>query len=65
MPCGKSKARYVSKDEAKRAKKNINKSFSKAKITNIYWCDPCAAYHLTSMPKEKSRNITRHNNNQP
>lgn len=63
MPCGLGKRRYVNKDDAKRAKKNINTTrFSAVKITNIYWCEPCSGYHLTSMSKSESREITRKNN---
>jgi hypothetical protein len=62
MPCGKGKQRYIEKSDAKAAKRQINKSYSDKKITNIYWCEDCSAYHLTSMPKKKSRKITRLNN---
>jgi hypothetical protein len=59
MPCGKGKRPYLNKDDAKRAKKTINKSSTTSKVTNIYWCDDCSAYHLTTMDKRKSRQITK------
>jgi hypothetical protein len=54
---------YVSKKEAKKALKAINKKKRfENKMTNSYFCIPCNAFHLTSMPKESSRNYTRHLN---
>lgn len=56
-----SKKSYLTRSEAKAAKKQVNKT-RKWGITNIYWCDDCRAYHLTTMAKEASRNKTRHLN---
>lgn len=64
MPCGKGKRVYFEKSKAKEAKRRINKTPGFDPITNIYWCDDCSGYHLTSMNKQQSRNLTRNLNKQ-
>jgi hypothetical protein len=45
---------------AKRAMRLINTSGKLArKITNVYYCDTCSGYHLTSLKKKKSRYFNR------
>lgn len=64
MPCGQGKRVYFEKSKAKAAKRRINKTASLDPVTNIYWCDDCSGYHLTSMDKQSSRNLTRKLNKQ-
>ena len=64
MPCGKGKRVYFEKSDAKAAKRRIKKTPGFDPITNIYWCDDCSGYHLTSMDKKESRNLTRKLNKQ-
>jgi hypothetical protein len=64
MPCGKSKRVYFERSDAKAAKRRINKDASLSPVTNIYWCDDCSGYHLTTMDKKESRDITRRINKQ-
>lgn len=54
---------YDTRKEAKKKMKELNKShhFDK-QITNIYFCEPCSKYHLTTMAKQSSRDWTRHLN---
>lgn len=59
--CG--KLVYVSRALAKRALKLFNKVKESGKwakkLTNVYYCEACSGYHLTSMSKRRSRKITR------
>ena len=48
---------FVTRKGAKEYKRNIN-TWAEKKMTNIYWCDKCSGYHLTTMDKKQSRNIT-------
>jgi hypothetical protein len=64
MPRGKGKRVYFEKSDAKAAKRIINKSPDLDPITNIYWCDDCSGYHLTTMNKDRSRKLTRKLNKQ-
>lgn len=57
------KIRYHTRQDAKNARRLLNKKFHLG-LTNIYYCESCAAYHLTTQTKKKGRNITRHINNQ-
>lgn len=61
MSCG--KKNYPSRKKAKAARKRLNNKYPDQKLTNIYYCDECVSYHLTSMKKKKSRFLTRRNNN--
>lgn len=56
MGCGKKS--YPTKTIAKQAKKKLNKKY-KEKATNEYYCDICSGYHLTTMDKQESREMTR------
>jgi ribosomal protein L20 len=52
---------YRDRAEAKKALKELNKqgpNISK-KLTDVYYCEFCSAYHLTSMNKKKSRYLKR------
>lgn len=55
MSCG--KKGYITRSEAKKNKKRLVKLGHT--ITNIYYCEDCSYYHLTSMNKQQSRNITK------
>lgn len=52
---------FQTRKEAKKEMKDLN-HWREKKLTNIYWCDTCSAFHLTSMDKNKSREYTRKNN---
>lgn len=56
------KKRFSSRSMAKQALKKMNKSCNSlyAKLTNVYECPECGYWHLTSIPKKKSRALTRH-----
>ena len=58
MACGKKV--YLSKSDAKKGKKRLNKKYNK-QLTNPYYCDECSNWHLTSMKKNSSRSLTRIN----
>lgn len=54
---------YDTRKEAKKRMKELNKAHHfEGKLNNIYYCEQCSSYHLTSMPKQKSRDWTRHLN---
>jgi hypothetical protein len=54
--CG--KVCYTSRKEAKEIIKRVNHR-GKFKVTNAYFCDQCDHWHVTSMEKDKSREIGR------
>jgi hypothetical protein len=58
--CG--KVIFPTRKEAKAAIKLINKQGSRKRktLTDVYWCDPCSGYHMTSMAKQSSRDFNRH-----
>ena len=61
---GCNKKSYKSRKIAKREMKRLNKNKAlKKKLTNVYFCEEHNAYHLTSMPKKQSRNISRKKRN--
>lgn len=54
---------YTTRSEAKKAMKLLNKSHNlKNNLTNIYFCEKCSQYHLTTLPKQASRDFTRYLN---
>lgn len=57
MTCG--KRGYSSRKDAKRAIKYFNTRFKDNNLTDVYWCEECSYYHLTSMPKQQSRDYRR------
>lgn len=63
MDC--SKKRYLTRSIAKEALKRANKESRSlySKLTNVYQCDECGYWHMTSIPKKKSRAISRHGKN--
>lgn len=57
------KSCHYTKAQAKKFMKEFNKGKrGERKLTNIYFCESCQAYHTTSMPQKKSRALTRKNN---
>lgn len=60
MDC--SKIRYLTRSIAKKNLKRANKVSHSlhSKLTNVYKCDRCGYWHMTSMPKKKSRAIIRY-----
>lgn len=54
-----SKQCYISRKEAKKSMKNINKTKHHG-LTNSYFCEECQSWHLTSIGKQRSRDWTRH-----
>jgi hypothetical protein len=54
---------YASRHDAKKSMAMLNRKFKnrgkKDKLNDVYFCDECQAWHITSMNKEQSRNITR------
>jgi len=58
--CG--KIRFVTRELAKahlKEQNHIGRNRLSKKLTNIYYCDGCSAWHTTSMKKEKSREISK------
>lgn len=55
---------YQSRAEAKRALKRINQLNGDNNLKDVYWCEECQHWHLTSMTKKDSRNFTRRIRNQ-
>jgi len=53
------KKRYETKKEAKHWRKFM-KTVQRRELTNIYYCDECSGYHITSRPMQWSRDWTRH-----
>lgn len=51
---------FKTKQEAKNFRKiaNTMKAIG-GKLTTVYFCDICSQYHLTSMPKQMSRDYKR------
>jgi hypothetical protein len=47
---------FYRKSEAKKFMKTQNRRWDFG-YTNIYWCDKCFAFHLTTMDKQASRNL--------
>lgn len=60
MGCG--KRGYFSRKEAKKAMRYYNTQFKDTPLTDVYYCDECSYYHLTSMPKQQARDYRRHLN---
>ena len=57
------KHRYPTKAIAKKYLKQINKQHTAdRKLTNVYYCELCTGFHLTSQPKQASRDYTRYLN---
>lgn len=50
---------YRTKQEAKNRIK-INFCLFGDKHTTVYYCEDCSAWHGTTIPKQISRNITKH-----
>lgn len=50
---------YRSRKDAKRVMKYLNRT-KHHEMTDAYYCEKCQAYHLTSMPKQKSRDFSRY-----
>lgn len=52
---------FKTKQDAKNFRKIFNtmKSIG-GKLTTVYYCETCSRYHLTSMPKQSSRDYKRH-----
>lgn len=52
---------YRTRGEAKKALKELNKQGPNVtkKLTDVYYCEKCSCYHLTSMNKKKSRFFKR------
>lgn len=50
---------YTSRVIGRKALKAWNKH-NKNKMTNVYHCDICDSYHLTSLDKQKSRSFSRY-----
>lgn len=55
--CG--KRRFSSRKYAKQFMKKSNQ-FNGFDLTAVYYCEPCGAWHTTSMPKSNSRALGRH-----
>jgi len=51
------KACYSTRKEAKAALRLLKKR--RTGVTTFYYCDTCSYYHLTSMPKQASRKLSR------
>lgn len=49
---------FETKADAKKYLKEKNKTIHMG-FTNVYFCDQCKSYHLTTMKKEQSRNLGR------
>jgi hypothetical protein len=61
MRCG--KVPFLSRKAAKEEMKVINHHHKTDKtIKDVYYCDDCSAWHLTSMNKKKSRDFRRNQN---
>jgi hypothetical protein len=56
VACG--KRTYEKRKHAKRAMKAMNRKHGHT-LENIYFCDRCNGYHLTTMDKADSRKMTR------
>jgi hypothetical protein len=51
---------FATRKEAKKFLKEANKVKRLAKeLTNVYWCEGCNSFHVTSQDKERSREYTR------
>lgn len=57
------KIAFVTRKEAKRFMKNANHNDG-MKLTTAYFCEDCLHWHLTSQPKQNSRDYTRRLNKQ-
>jgi hypothetical protein len=57
------KFRYKTRKAAKKEMKLINQNNRfhrfEHKLTEPYWCDMCMCFHLTSLAKQRSRDLTR------
>ena len=62
MPCGKGKNKYDSRKEAKQAMNRRNRQIQRGGIyiMNVYYCDECDGWHLTSMTSKKYKLIQKH-----
>jgi hypothetical protein len=59
-PC--QKKCFKTRKAAKEFMKKLN-TYKKAGLTDVYKCDECLSWHLTSMNKKDSRKYTRFLNN--
>jgi hypothetical protein len=51
---------FSSRQEAKKKVRELNRSGTLGKeLTDVYYCNQCSAWHMTSMKKKKSRHLTR------
>lgn len=58
MTCG--KVTYTSRRQAKEAMKKMNHTnICQKKLTDVYFCDECQHWHLTSMGKRQSRRLKK------
>lgn len=48
---------FSSRRDAKRFMKIYNKSHKDVVLTDVYQCSYCFGYHMTSIPKDISRNF--------
>lgn len=53
------KMKFATKKQAKDYIKNSNRKFHKTIFTCAYYCEIHSCWHLTSMPKQRSRDLTR------
>lgn len=51
---------FHTRQEAKNRMKEINrKGVTKKPLNDVYFCEECKMYHLTSLTKESSRELTQ------
>jgi hypothetical protein len=51
---------FGNRKDAKKKLKELKMSKPHLGLTDVHYCDFCKAYHLTSMGKQKSRDLTRY-----
>lgn len=65
MACG--KICYLNRKQAKKSLKEINRQLKKRGeeiiLKDVYLCNECLYWHTTSIPKIRSRDLTRHYKN--
>ena len=63
--CNKTKKTFQTRKEAKAFLKRMNKhKVLDRELTNVYWCEICMGFHVTSADKRESRKYTHKLNNQ-
>jgi hypothetical protein len=62
LPNGCDKMKFGTRREAKEYIKKVNKISKHLKFTCAYYCEYHACFHITSMPKQRSRDLKRHLN---